>query len=58
MKIIYSSKFAKEYRKLPSSVKTIAEEHEVIFRRNPRNPKLKTHKLKGRLKKFLSFSIG
>lgn len=58
MKIIYSSKFAKEYKKLPQSVKMIAEQHEVIFRQNPYNPKLKTHKLKGKFKKFFSFSIG
>jgi addiction module RelE/StbE family toxin len=57
MKIIYSSKFAKEYQKLPHSVKMIAEKHEILFRQNPHDPKLKTHKLKGRFKKFLSFSI-
>jgi len=58
MKIIYSSKFAREYRKLPKEVKTLAEKQEDIFRKDPFDPKLKTHKLKGRLKGFLSFSIG
>lgn len=58
MEIVYSSKFAREYKKLPQNVKAVAEECEVIFRKNPFNPKLKTHKLKGKLSGFLSFSIG
>ena len=57
MKIFYSSKFAREYKKLPSKVKKIAEEKEQIFRKNPFDSRLKTHKLKGTLKGFLSFSI-
>ena len=57
MEIIYSSKFAREYKKLPSNIKDIAEEQETLFRKNPFDPKLKTHKLKGKLNGFLSFSI-
>jgi addiction module RelE/StbE family toxin len=57
MKILYSSKFIREYKKLPLSVKKIAEKKEAIFRKDPFNAKLKTHKLKGDLKGFLSFSI-
>ena len=58
MKIVYSSKFAREYKKLPENIKDAAEEQETIFRKNPFDPKLKTHKLKGKLSGFLSFSIG
>jgi mRNA-degrading endonuclease YafQ of YafQ-DinJ toxin-antitoxin module len=58
MKIIYSPKFAREYKKLPKSIKGSAEEREKIFRKNPFDTRLKTHKLKGKLKEFLSFSIG
>lgn len=58
MEIIYSSKFAREYKKLPAKIKDIAEQLEKIFRQNPFDPKLKTHKLKGRLSGFLSFSVG
>lgn len=58
MKIIYSSKFAREYKKLPLRAKIIAEQHEITFRQNQHDSKLKTHKLKGKFKKFLSFSIG
>lgn len=45
MEIIYSSKFAREYKKLPNSIKDVAEEQEKIFRENPFDPRLKTHKL-------------
>ncbi len=58
MDIIYSSKFAREYKKLPPNVKDIAEKQEYFFRKDPFYPKLKTHKLKGKLSGFLSFSIG
>ncbi|MBU1130821.1 type II toxin-antitoxin system YafQ family toxin [Patescibacteria group bacterium] len=58
MEIVYSQKFAREYKKLPVNVKNTALKQEVIFRKDPFNPKLKTHKLKGKFKEFLSFSIG
>lgn len=58
MEIIYSSKFAREYKKIPDNIKTIAEEQEELFRKNPFDAKLKTHALKGKLRGFLSFSIG
>lgn len=47
MKIYYSPKFAHAYKKLPQKVKLLAEEREDIFRQNPFDPRLKTHKLKG-----------
>lgn len=58
MEIIYSSKFAREYKKLPDNIKDNAEEQETLFRKDPFDPKLKTHTLKGKLRGFLSFSIG
>jgi len=57
MEIHYSNKFSHEYRKLSLFVKKHAEAKERIFRKNPFNPRLETHKLKGRLKGFWSFSI-
>lgn len=57
MKIYYSSKFAKEYKRLPLKVKIAAEKKEKIFRKNPRDARLKTHKLTGRLREYYSFSI-
>lgn len=58
MEIYYSSKFAKEYKRLSNKIKTAAEIKELIFRKNPFDPKLKTHKLTGKLRHFWSFSIG
>jgi addiction module RelE/StbE family toxin len=57
MKIIYSTKFAKEYKRLPLKVKKLAEKKETIFRKDPFEPNLKTHKLTGKLKEYYSFSI-
>jgi len=57
MKIYYSSRFAVEYKKLPLRIKKIAEKKEQIFRNNPFDPRIKTHKLKGSLSGFFSFSI-
>ena len=57
MKIIYSTKFAREYRKLPLKIKKLAEKREQIFRKDPFESSLKTHKLTGKLKEYYSFSI-
>ncbi len=58
MKIIYTSKFFREYKKLPKEIKFLAEEKERIFHKNPFDAVLDTHKLHGRLREFWSFSIG
>lgn len=55
--ITYTPTFAKNYKKLPLSVRSKAEKKELIFRQDPFTPNLKTHKLSGTLKKYWSFSI-
>ena len=55
--IRYSSKFERVYKKLSLKEKLIAEKREKIFRQNPFDPRLKTHKLKGKLKDKWSFSL-
>lgn len=57
MKIYYSTKFAKQYKRLPRKVKLLAEKKEKIFRKDPFDPLLKTHKLTGKLKDYHAFSI-
>lgn len=57
MKIYYLPKFAKQYKKLPLKIKIQAEKREKIFRKNPFDKALKTHKLRGELEGFWSFSI-
>lgn len=57
MKIYYSPKFEKDYRKLPTSIKTKVKNKTKIFRSNPYTSQLKTHKLMGSLKDYWSFSV-
>jgi len=57
MEIYFSSKFEREYRRLSLIVKMAAEKKEKIFKINPFQTSLETHKLKGALKDFWAFSI-
>jgi len=57
MDIIYSPNFIRSYKKIPKQVKILAEKREIIFRKNPNDMRLKTHKLHGRLKDCWAFSI-
>lgn len=57
MKIIYLPKFARQYKKLPRGIKSLAIDKEKIFRQDPFDSSLKTHKLHGELKTFWAFSI-
>jgi len=52
-----TSRFEKSYRKLPERIQTEAKRKEIIFRRNPFDPRLKTHKLHGVEKEAWAFSI-
>ena len=56
-RIFYSSQFARAYQKLPQEIQQRGEEREPWFRANAFDPRLKTHKLKGRFSGFWSFSI-
>lgn len=57
MIIYYSTKFLKDYKKLPIKIKKLAEKSELKFRKDPHDHSLKTHTLTGKLKGFWSFSI-
>lgn len=57
MEIQVTDRFVKHYRKLPQQIKTKAKLRENIFRRNPFDGRLKTHKLLGKQKEVWSFSI-
>lgn len=57
MIIYYTNKFTSSYKKLPKLIKKEAENKVDLFRKNPFNPSLDTHKLTGKLNKFWSFSI-
>ena len=57
MEIEYSPRFQKRFKKLPKEVQEKAIICERLFRKNPFDPKLKTHKLHGTLKEYWAFSI-
>jgi len=57
MEVFYNTKFLREYKKLPNKLKDAAEKQEKIFKDNPFDPRLKTHKLHGWLSEFFAFSI-
>ena len=57
MKIFLRPKFRRQFSKLTKDIQKEAYKKISIFRKNPFNPKLKTHKLKGRLERRWSFSI-
>lgn len=57
MEIFVLPRFIRQYKKLPKTLKKLAQEKEKIFRENPFDHRLKTHKLKGGLSEFWAFSI-
>ena len=57
MEIEYSSHFRKVYQNLTLKTQKKAEKKEAIFRKSPFDPRLKTHKLRGKLKEFYSLAI-
>lgn len=57
MLIRASSGFRKSYKKLPKNIKDRAKEKEKIFRNNPFDARLYTHKLHGKYKNYWAFTI-
>lgn len=55
--IFTSPEFDKSYKRLPSKVRKKAKRKEKIFRENPFDSRLKTHKLHGREKEVWAFWI-
>ena len=53
----YSPEFVKSLKRLPKNqLKNLAQK-EKIFLEDPFDPRLKTHKLKGKLEGFYSFNV-
>jgi mRNA-degrading endonuclease YafQ of YafQ-DinJ toxin-antitoxin module len=57
MEICYKPTFLRDFKHLPLSVQHEAKERIEQFRDSRNHQKLKVHKLKGKLKKFYSFSV-
>ncbi len=57
MKIIYVPSFTRDSKKLSSEIKSKANKAIEIFKNNPSDPRLRTHKLQGRLCDYWAFSV-
>lgn len=56
-KVKYSPSFFKSLKKFPKSQLKFLKRQEEFFREDIFDPRLKTHKLKGELADFYSFSV-
>ena len=57
MRIVYSKKFISEYKKLPQQIRLLVEKKEKIYKKDPFELSLKTHRLTGKLRGNLAFSV-
>jgi len=57
IKVRYTPRFVKHFRKIPSNIQKLVIKKEKIFKKDCFSPALKTHKLSGNLSGFYSFSI-
>lgn len=57
MKVYPTKQFQKSFKKLSKDIQKVAIQKDQIFRNNPFSPRLKTHKLRGKLSKFYSYSV-
>jgi len=55
--IFYYYKFEKQLNKLNKEIRLLVVEKEKIFRINPFDSRLKTHKLHGKFEDYFAFSI-
>ena len=56
-RIHITSAFTKSYRKLPHQIQEVAKKKDKWFRHNASDPRLKTHKLRGELQGYWSYSV-
>ncbi len=57
VRVDVTSRFERSFNALPPDLQRLTVERVAWFAANPFDPRLKTHKLKGRLKGIWSFSI-
>ena len=57
MRILYLKRFERQFKKLSIDIQHLAVEMENIFRKDPFDHRLKTHKLHGRLQGLWAFSV-
>ena len=57
MKIVFHKNFGKKLRKSPKNIKDEFKESVAIFLKDPYNPTLNNHSLKGKYKSFRSINV-
>ncbi len=57
IQVFYTSTFVRHLKKLPPSLQEEVKEKIELFKKNPRHPSLKLHKLHGSMKGYFSFSV-
>lgn len=57
MKVNLSPRFKRSYKKLPSDIQNDFDKKITLFMANINHPRLKTHKLTGKLQSCLSFYL-
>ena len=57
IEILYKPSFIRQYKKLPEALKAEIKEKIELFKGSQNHSYLKTHKLKGKLGEFYSFSV-
>ena len=58
MEVYPSSKFTRNLRRLPYRIQERAIERDMVFRADPFDPRLETHKLHGKKKEEWAYSVG
>lgn len=57
VKIKYTARFLKSVKKLERGIREKLERQDGLFRQNPFDPRLNTHKLHGRWKEYWAYSV-
>lgn len=57
IRVGYAPGFLRSFNKLSGALQQEVEERVALFEKNPQNPSLRVHKLKGRLHGRWSFSV-
>ncbi|MBI4256873.1 type II toxin-antitoxin system YoeB family toxin [Candidatus Uhrbacteria bacterium] len=57
MEVLYTPHFKRDAKRLPVSIRKLVEERLSLFKKDPFDPSLKTHKLEGALREYWAFSI-
>lgn len=57
VRVDVTTHFRRAFDKLPQQLQHLASQRLIVFAANPFDPRLRTHKLKGRLHHLWSFSV-